>query len=415
MDSSPGGCGRSPDGGGTPGCRAPLGGRSALAAQQQEFGGALGGDRLHGVAGAQRSVGFAVGDVGTEAALVDHHRSIGGRVAAQLLQRPLGRLGTPPLGLRQDPFALLQRDREQQFLRLQRAIVVSLLDVGAVAAVVGGHRGAVGGRTDHPRQRQHIKGIVEGHCLQAHAGQQRRGLRLRLGGTVSLADLDVGTEPPRAGDHRQTAVRVGAQHPIFVRRLKQLQRALGGRLVGSDLRRDVGARLAALQVGAVATDPDQDAGAVAIAANHHRVDGAGIDVSERVRHHRLQSRKPVRSRRRRSAIQPRQHFLVTGGDVVEFILHARRKGVVDQIGEVPLQQVNHRKRGEGANQGGALLQHPSESAASRRRFGASRPSRMVADASRTADAPLRQVATRQNRRPGREHSDGSGNRALDRP
>ena len=39
------------------------------------------------------------------------------------------------------------------------------------------------------------------------------------------------------------------------------------------------------------------------------------------------------------AVQPRQHLFVAGGDVVEFVLHARRERVVDQVGEVPLQQV----------------------------------------------------------------------------
>ena len=186
------------------------------------------------------------------------------------------------------PAAILHVDRHVQTQLKQKRLTVH-----AEQGIVRRHHLVHYVARDEAGREEDIKGIVEGHRLQAHAGQQRRGLRLRLGGTVSLAHRDVGTEPPRAGGHRQTAVRVGAQHPIFVRRLKQLQRALGGRLVGSDLRRDVGARLAALQVGAVATDPDQDAGAVAIAANHHRVDGAGIDVSERVRHHRLQSRIPV--------------------------------------------------------------------------------------------------------------------------
>src|SRR5699024_10034359 len=100
----------------------------------------------------QRDVGGAVGDVGPETAILDHDRLLAGGVGAQLLQRGLGGGPAPGLGLGVELLRLLHRDGEQLLLGLQRAGVAALLQVGAVATVLGGDLGAVLGRAYHARQ-----------------------------------------------------------------------------------------------------------------------------------------------------------------------------------------------------------------------------------------------------------------------
>ena len=55
--------------------------------------------------------------------------------------------------------------------------------------------------------------------------------------------------------------------------------------------------------------------------------------------------------------QPRHPAGLAPGDLVERLLHPRGEVVVDQVGEVPLQQRDHGERDERRHQRGALLEH----------------------------------------------------------
>src|SRR5690606_27840916 len=55
--------------------------------------------------------------------------------------------------------------------------------------------------------------------------------------------------------------------------------------------------------------------------------------------------------------QPGDRLLLAGSDGVGGGRHGRREVVVDELGEVALQQRHHREGGERRHQGGALLEH----------------------------------------------------------
>src|SRR6188472_3291760 len=112
---------------------------------------ALGADLLRVVVLAQRRVGLAVGDVGPEPTVLDHHRLARHGVGAQLGQRRLGGRSPALLGLGVDRQGLLEGDLEELLLGLDRARVGALLQVGPVPAVLRRDLLAVLGGTDHPR------------------------------------------------------------------------------------------------------------------------------------------------------------------------------------------------------------------------------------------------------------------------
>src|SRR3546814_20446294 len=70
--------------------RSALLGRTGVASDLQQLGGALDRDVLDRVALAQRRVGLAVGDVGPEAAVLHDDGLLGHRVVPQLLERRSG-------------------------------------------------------------------------------------------------------------------------------------------------------------------------------------------------------------------------------------------------------------------------------------------------------------------------------------
>ena len=180
-------------------CRRALG-----AALGQQLGGPLEGHRLDRVVLAEGGVELAVGDVLAEATGLDHDRLPGDRVVAELLERR--RRGGPAtlLGLRVDLQRLLERDREQLVLGVDGPAVGALLEVGPVAAVLGGDLDALGVLADHPRQRQQLDGVLERHRVQRHRLEQRAGARARgLGGVLGQHLGHVGTEAAVLGDHRQ--------------------------------------------------------------------------------------------------------------------------------------------------------------------------------------------------------------------
>ena len=334
----------------------------------QQLGGPLVGQLLHRIAPAQRGVGLAVGDVRAEPAVLDHHRLAGGRVHAQLLQRRRG--GSPPaaqLGLGEDGLRLLQGDREQLLLGLQRPGVGAALDVRAVPAVLRGDLPLLDRAVlldhpvhpDHPGQRQQLGGLGQRHRLQRHVLEQRRG---------ALAVGDVRAVPAVLAGDLPAGVRVGADLEVAGRRRQQLLDLLPGQLV----RRQVlghrgpplGLRPALLDVRAVPADPDHD---VAVRAEQlDRVHPAGVDVLQPLGDQLLQPALGGDPAVVRAAplgvagaeVEPAQPVHPGGAavrDRVQVVLHRGGEAVVDQPAEVALEQPGHRERHPGRDQRRALL------------------------------------------------------------
>ena len=191
---------------------------------------------------AQRGVGRAVGDVRAEAAVLDHHREPGRRVVADLAQRRLDRAATALLGLREQRQRLLERDGEDLLLAAQRARVLVLGQVGAVAAVLREDLDAVGGiDADQARQAEQAQRLLERDRRQAHAGEQRGRARLGRLGRALRQDLGhVRSVAAGLGDDGQARVGIGAQLAVARRLGEQLLGLLGRELVGGEVDGDVG-------------------------------------------------------------------------------------------------------------------------------------------------------------------------------
>src|SRR5207248_8864936 len=128
---------------------APLLGRG-LTTDLQQLGGALDRDVLDEITLAQRRVHVTVGDVGPEAPILHDDLLARHGIVAELAQRRRRSRPTPTelLGLGQKRLGVVERDREDLFLGLEAAGLVALLDVGPVAAVLGGDLRAVALDTD---------------------------------------------------------------------------------------------------------------------------------------------------------------------------------------------------------------------------------------------------------------------------
>src|SRR6201999_1714199 len=108
-------------------------------AVSKQLGRALVGDRRHVVALEQARVRLAIGDVGPESAVLDHHRLARGRVVAQLTQRRRrSALPATAFGFGVDLQRLVQGDVEYLILGRQRARIGAALQIWAVAAVLRG-------------------------------------------------------------------------------------------------------------------------------------------------------------------------------------------------------------------------------------------------------------------------------------
>ncbi len=320
--------------------RAPLG---------QQLDGALRGDVLDRVALAQRRVGLAVGHVRPEPALLEHDRLAAGRVVAELAQRRGGRAGLPAagLGLGEQLPGLVERHREHLLFGLQGAAVVTLLDVRAIAPVL--HRyGLAVQVAQGPGQRQQAQRVVQGDAVQVHRLQQRGGAGLVLRALLELLG-HVGAEAAGLGHDRPAAGRVGAEDLLPAGPRQQLLRELRGQLVRRGALGHVGPLAVALQVGAVPADPHDDVRA----GQRERAHAAGVDVGQ-VADELLEPLLALRAEVEPG--QPRHPLGVALGDVVERVLHLGREVVVDELGEVLLQQRHHREGGERRDQRGALLE-----------------------------------------------------------
>src|SRR5918996_4126790 len=139
--------------------------RALSASFCQQLGRPFGRDPLHRVPPAQARVRLAVGHVRPEAAVADHDLPPGRRILAQLAERPAR--GSSPAAARwlsEELLGLVQRDREELLLALERARLGAFLDIRAVAPVLRGHLLAVE-LADYARQRQEPQRVVERHRL----------------------------------------------------------------------------------------------------------------------------------------------------------------------------------------------------------------------------------------------------------
>src|SRR5690606_1090248 len=123
----------------------------------EQLHGAVEVDPLDGLAARDRRVGLAVGHVGAEAAGADADRLAARRVGVELLEGAR-RAPRSVLGLREDLERGGQLDREDLLLTLERSRVGALLEVGPVAAVLGGDRLArLGVLADDARQVEQLE------------------------------------------------------------------------------------------------------------------------------------------------------------------------------------------------------------------------------------------------------------------
>ena len=151
---------------------------------------------------------------------------------------------------------------------------------------------------------------------------------------------------------------------------EELAGLVHGQLVGGEVGRHVGAlALGVLQVGAVAANPQGDA-----LADLNGVDGAGVDLAEIV-HQALEPLGAQRGgrglERTRGVLggllgagaalpvveapQPGDPVLLAGGDPVQVALHGGGEVVVDELGEVLLQQPGDGEGEPGRHQGLAAV------------------------------------------------------------
>ncbi len=148
---------------------------------------------------------------------------------------------------------------------------------------------------------------------------------------------------------------------------EQLLGLLDGQLVGGHVLGDVDPLPVALQVGAVAADPDDDVGA----SQREGADVPGVDVTD-VADQRLQAGtgvgvlgRPVGAGGLGSvavaaeveAAQPGHPLALAAGDGVQDVFHPGGELVVDELAEVPLEQGDDGEGQVGGHQRGALLEH----------------------------------------------------------
>src|SRR4029077_695791 len=127
-------------------------------------------DRLRIVALAQARVRLAVGDVRGEAAFLEHDLLAADPGRAELAERLRrgGPLTSPLPGLREECERAGKVDGEELLLRLERAGLLSLLDVRPVAAVSRDDLLLVFGDADDARDLEQADRVVEPDRVERH-------------------------------------------------------------------------------------------------------------------------------------------------------------------------------------------------------------------------------------------------------
>ena len=169
-------------------------------------------------------------------------------------------------------------------------------------------------------------------------------------------------------------LRIDAQRPALLRGGEKSFGQLQGQFVRGDLIVEVRSLRGGLtvvaddhpfQVRTVLPYPHVDRATLIVVEQRNGVDLAGIDALQ-VHAHQFLEAAGTGDRMRYAVlttevevVQPIGAPLVTGGDLVEFILHGGGEVVVDQTAEVLLQQTGHREGNPRGHQGRALLVHIS--------------------------------------------------------
>src|SRR6478752_3602120 len=194
-----------------------------LAACLEQLGGPFRADRLDRIGRFEARVRLAVRDVGPEAALLEDDRLLADGVVAELLQGRRRRPATALARLRELGERLLERDREHLLLAVERARLLALLDIRAVAAVRHDHLLPVL-PAERTRQREEAERVLEGHRLRRHGLQERSSARL----AVALEHLgDVRAVPARPQRDRVAGLGVDAELVLLISLRENLRRALG--------------------------------------------------------------------------------------------------------------------------------------------------------------------------------------------
>ena len=244
--------------------------------------------------------------------------------------------------------------------RLQRPGVGALLQVRPVAAVL---RGDLARR---PRPSPTTRGrliscsacsrVTVSRLIEANSDPVR-GLALAVLVVDHLGD--VGPVAAVAGHDHPAGLRVDAELALLTHRLgQQLPGQLDGELVRRQVVGHVGPpALLVLDVGAVATDPDHDrvVGRRLQVTDREGGQLAGVDLAQ-LGDQPLQP-LPVAVAAEVEVGQHRDPLGVAAGDLVQHLLHLGGERVVDQLGEVLLQQPGDREGQPGRHQRRALLEH----------------------------------------------------------
>ena len=172
--------------------------------------------------------------------------------------------------------------------------------------------------------------------------------------------LELHVRPEAAGlrEDLEPGGRIGAERTIALRRVEERHGPLDRELVGCEVLGDRGPSLAALEVGPVAPDAGHHRDAVGRHAERDGVDLARVDVAEVLAHHVLEAGVLLQRGllTEVEAGEPRCCGLLDAArDLVEVVLHACGERVVDEVGEVVLEEGHHAEGGEGRHERRALL------------------------------------------------------------
>ena len=215
------------------------------------------------------------------------------------------------------------------------------------------------------REGKQHHGVVEGHIFGRHTLPEARHLGL-VSALFAVAELDVGPEAPLLDVDGFAGIGIVTDRAVALGGLRHhLERALEGQLVG---RQVVGDRrpligIPDLDVRAIPTDPHRDPFALGRLADGDPRSLTGFDLltggdqGVEPHAHDLEALVVVFGEAEVKIMQPRCGLCIAAGDGIECVLHAGGEVVVDQVGQVALEQSDDGKGGEGRHQRLPLVPH----------------------------------------------------------